>query len=181
MIACKSTVSTALSKLPTLLCLLKVSAYMPLLGDHINSNAWPASSQIILWNLQADLNKITLYNTLVYQEYKKQTSHTKEGSHYHNINTEEKLWLSSGIQYLCNKNVIHILVVIINILMVRNIIPCKVSGTGTLSFVHCLTSWSYKPAECCMQQENLDKFSDNIHQINSIISNYSDRKQLTKH
>lgn len=97
---------SVLSKLPVLLCLLQISSYVPLLGGHTSNSAWLATTQIILWNLQANLNKETLqwlvyqaYYALVYQEYKKQISPAEEDSLCHNSQCHQH-WENQWLQWL---------------------------------------------------------------------------------
>lgn len=151
---------SVLYKLPVF---LQISSYMPLLGGHTSNSAWLASTPLIRWNLQANLNKKTLqwltyqaYYALVYQEYKKQISPAKEDSLCHNSQCHQhrekvitvfipSYWNPVFLKQKGN----NIIEVKIYTLKIRNVIPCKASETR--SFIHCFASWSYEPVESCMQ------------------------------
>lgn len=135
-----------------------ISTYMPLLEGHISHNAWPASGQIILKNLQANLDKKML-QWLAYQEYyaedafspAKGRSLCRNSQHHQHREKRDCSQLRESSLF-CNKIIIHILAVIIHILKVRYAIPCEASGTRTKSFAHQLASRNHETVESCMQQ-----------------------------
>lgn len=147
-----------LFKLVTLLSLVQISAYMPLLEGQMSHNACPVSGQIILGNLQGNLDKKML-QCLIYQEYHAEGTlcPAKEGNlccnnqHQH----RENQWFFSvtwSQPFLCKEKNNSYSSSYKSYTVSQDAFPCKASGTRTKSFAQCLASWVDEQVESCVQQ-----------------------------
>ena len=146
---------SALSKPLTVLRLGRISAYTTLLevttpDQRQVKSHWGICKQI--W-IKRCCNDLRTKNTMLKTHLPLQ----KDGASaltVNIINTEKNSDYSPSHEssLFSNKMVTHNLAGIVHILKVRCVIPCKASGTRTKSFAHHLASWSYEPAESCMQQ-----------------------------